>query len=306
MSEINIKKPSMLQILFIISGLIWFGVIAGTFYISSDIPKTTDEEKRRAIMRDTTALPVQDYSQGKIVPGVQIDEVINSSEELIALGVQLYTESCASCHGDDGRGDGAGGAMLNPKPRDFLDTEGWKNGRELTGMFQTLVQGIPGSGMNAYEFLPVKDRFALIYYIRTFGDEPYPAITRKEIEDIDAIYDIQRDTKAGAQIPIKVAERKVIEKQKENPDEMLARIESDKSKSCILFDKIVSCKKRAVLTLIENKEWRKDTNIFFKVISSNTQQNGFKPAVALLQPDEVSNIHRYLLSVFNPDLAIEK
>ena len=288
------KKPSLLQILYIISGLLWFGVLSATIYISSDIPKTTDMEKRRAVMRDTASFPELDYNKGKMVPGVRIDEVVSPNEELIALGAQVYLESCASCHGEDGRGDGAGGAMLNPKPRSFHEAEGWKNGRELTGMFQTLVQGIPGSGMNAYEFLPVKDRFALIYYIRTFGDKPYPPIMRKEIEQIDEIYDIQKDTKAGAQIPIKVAEEKVIDKNEENTVGVLARIEAGEGKGLELFNDQAECKKRAVMTLIENDKWTEDIEIFYELISSNTMQNGFKPSVAKMTREEIAALQTFL------------
>jgi mono/diheme cytochrome c family protein len=31
----------------------------------------------------------------------------------------LYAQQCASCHGDTGKGDGAAGKYLNPKPGDF-------------------------------------------------------------------------------------------------------------------------------------------------------------------------------------------
>ena len=34
----------------------------------------------------------------------------------IDAGKQIYTDNCATCHGDSGKGDGPGGASLNPKP----------------------------------------------------------------------------------------------------------------------------------------------------------------------------------------------
>lgn len=37
----------------------------------------------------------------------------------IAQGRTLYGEYCASCHGAAGKGDGADGAKLNPKPSDL-------------------------------------------------------------------------------------------------------------------------------------------------------------------------------------------
>jgi len=299
MSENKIKKPSLLQVLFIISGVIWFGVIAGTFYISSDIPKTTENEIRRVINQDTATVKDLEYSKGKMVPGVKIEEVAEPTEKLLTLGAESYKSTCASCHGDEGLGDGAGGAMLNPKPRNFHEADGWKNGRELTGMFKTLVEGIPGGGMNAYEFLPVEDRFALIYHLRTFGDEQYPPITIAELEQIDALYDIQRDTKAGAQIPLQVAENKVIDENTVSVEKILYKIESDSMEGEICaFNHVVKCKKRAVLTLLENSEWKTNTDAFYKLISSNTQQNGFKPSVALMSNDEISNLQKFLADRF--------
>jgi mono/diheme cytochrome c family protein len=35
----------------------------------------------------------------------------------------LYTMRCAICHGQNGKGDGAGAASLNPKPRDYTNKE---------------------------------------------------------------------------------------------------------------------------------------------------------------------------------------
>jgi len=299
MSENKIKKPSLLQVLFIISGIIWFGVIAATFYISSDIPKTTENEKRRVITQDTATVKDLGFSKGKIVPGVKIEEIAEPTEKLLTLGKGSYTSTCASCHGEEGRGDGAGGAMLNPKPRNFHDADGWKNGREVAGMFKTLVEGISGGGMNAYEFLPVEERFALIYYVRTFGDEPFPPITIAEIEGIDALYDIQRDTKAGAQIPIKIAENKVIKENSISVEKILKKIESDNKEGDICaFNHVVKCKRHAVLTLMENTEWQTSTDAFYKLISSNTQQNGFKPSVAKMSPEEISMLHQFLVTKF--------
>jgi len=39
----------------------------------------------------------------------------------MAMGEQVVTEKCVLCHGTSGKGDGPGGAALNPKPRDWTD-----------------------------------------------------------------------------------------------------------------------------------------------------------------------------------------
>jgi len=36
-------------------------------------------------------------------------------------GGKIYAEKCSLCHGPNGKGDGPGGAALNPKPRDHTD-----------------------------------------------------------------------------------------------------------------------------------------------------------------------------------------
>lgn len=38
-----------------------------------------------------------------------------------AKGKEIYTKSCASCHGAAGKGDGPAAAALNPKPKDLTD-----------------------------------------------------------------------------------------------------------------------------------------------------------------------------------------
>lgn len=34
---------------------------------------------------------------------------------------EIFTTRCAACHGEEGRGDGPGGANVDPKPRNFHD-----------------------------------------------------------------------------------------------------------------------------------------------------------------------------------------
>jgi len=39
---------------------------------------------------------------------------------------KIYSTRCAVCHGSEGRGDGPGGAGLNPRPRDYHD-QAWQD-----------------------------------------------------------------------------------------------------------------------------------------------------------------------------------
>ncbi len=38
----------------------------------------------------------------------------------IEAGKVIYTDNCATCHGDSGKGDGPGGASLSPKPGNLV------------------------------------------------------------------------------------------------------------------------------------------------------------------------------------------
>ncbi|MEQ9618532.1 MAG: cytochrome c [Deltaproteobacteria bacterium] len=39
-----------------------------------------------------------------------------------AKGKEVFTNTCASCHGPEGKGDGVAAAALDPKPRDLSDS----------------------------------------------------------------------------------------------------------------------------------------------------------------------------------------
>ena len=98
-------------------------------------------------------------------------------------GKTLFSSTCAVCHGAEGRGDGPAAVALNPKPRNFADGAGWKNGRKISGIFKTITEGIKGSGMAAYNGLAVEDRFAIAHYVQSLG----PAAPADSAEDLAAL-----------------------------------------------------------------------------------------------------------------------
>jgi len=52
---------------------------------------------------------------------------VPSSAASIAAGLAVYQKRCTGCHGDAGKGDGAMGEELMPKPSNLTDAE-WKTG----------------------------------------------------------------------------------------------------------------------------------------------------------------------------------
>ena len=90
-----------------------------------------------------------------------------SNSELVAHGKELFAAQCVTCHGTGGAGDGVAAAGLNPKPRNFTVSDGWKNGRKPSQIFVTLTKGL--NTMPAFGTLPSDDRWALVHYVRTLG-----------------------------------------------------------------------------------------------------------------------------------------
>ena len=83
-------------------------------------------------------------------------------------GVTLYLQQCATCHGVTGNGKGPGAAGLEPPPIAFSDKDRAQE-RSLFGLYQVIEQGLDGTAMRSYADLPVKDRWALAFYVSTLA-----------------------------------------------------------------------------------------------------------------------------------------
>jgi high-affinity iron transporter len=79
-------------------------------------------------------------------------------------GKAIYTERCAECHGETGRGDTAKAATLNPRPVNFLDPS---IGEAMTPfrVESTVRFGINGTAMVPFTFLSDSDRWDVAFYV---------------------------------------------------------------------------------------------------------------------------------------------
>jgi cytochrome c oxidase cbb3-type subunit 3 len=59
-----------------------------------------------------------------------------------------YQTYCVKCHGENGKGDGPGAAMLNPKPRDYTDCTKMQ-GKKDDELFKVIKDGGDSVGLSA-------------------------------------------------------------------------------------------------------------------------------------------------------------
>ena len=93
----------------------------------------------------------------------------------IARGQKVYSEKCAFCHGETGKGDGPAAQFSSPRPRNFtkshLKLRTTRFGKIPTDedMFNSITRGMTGTSMPAWKHLPEVDRWSLVLYLKTLG-----------------------------------------------------------------------------------------------------------------------------------------
>jgi len=86
----------------------------------------------------------------------------------------MFKTVCATCHGEDGRGDGPGAAALNPKPRNYTD-KAWQASVTDEDIKKTILLG--GAAVGKSPAMPAQPQLKekpevldqLVRIIRTFG-----------------------------------------------------------------------------------------------------------------------------------------
>lgn len=134
---------------------------------------------------DLKEVPVE--APAEVTPGAapeidmaKVEKPWVEDEAVIAHGKKVFSTNCAICHGAEGKGDGAAGAGLNPKPRNFVEGK-WRYGGDSITLFKTLQNGSPGTSMASFKHLPKSDRWAVIQFVRS--------ITTNKIKDDPAALD---------------------------------------------------------------------------------------------------------------------
>ena len=242
-----------------------------------------------------TDLKLQD---AKVIPPVDVLTLMEPSAGIIAKGKKLFLQSCASCHGNTGKGDGTAGEALTPRPRNFTINTGWINGTKLSDIYKTLEEGIPGSGMASYSYLLPGEKLALGSFIRADFISNPPKETDDDLLNLDLNYNLSEGATIPAQIPVKFAAKLIVTEKTATVNkinEILSSIKNmNDNEGRKLFYKITDNRFSALVTLNSNLSWKKNQKLFIDAIVNDAINNGFNGNVFQLTSKQWNSLFQFL------------
>lgn len=286
----------------------WFGLVYLYFFVLIFIGGLYYVNSLEVLNRNATVVAIIDstnlfkdalFTKGNVSPGMDLNLIMNPSADMVSKGESLFKANCASCHGENGMGDGPAGVALNPKPRNFHSKDGWVNGNKFSQMFRTLVTGIQKSGMPAYEYLPAQDRVNLIFYIRNFTKD-FPVVDKNEVDQLDKEFSLSKGSINPSQIPVKVAKEKLVAETNSTLNKaykIVDIIESSADANAKIFVSVTKDRLKAATYLASSSVWTNSLNDFIKTVVSNSSTNGFNNRLLSLSKDEWNNLFVYLRGI---------
>jgi mono/diheme cytochrome c family protein len=297
----NLKYFGLIYIVFLL-----VIIVAGGMYTS----RLPDFEQKRLQIdtlrnpKDTTNRKAADLPliKGSVSAPVDVFKLSNPTPEMVEKGRTLYSTNCASCHGEQGKGDGVAGASLNPKPRNFTSIEGWTNGPKFTGLYKTLQEGIVTRGMASYANLPPEDRIALIHFIHETFTKTYPKNTDDELKELDKTYSLMQGTKMPNQIPVAAATEKIIGEKSafdKKIADMTVSVNGNKTEPGAGILRNISDNVSKSLTVLSvDSSWVNNEKALIEIFTANQGNNGFKAMAYSVTPAELTILHAYLRNLF--------
>jgi len=100
------------------------------------------------------------------------------SDAHITAAKRLYSDQCANCHGDSGKGDGSDAMMYDPAPSDLTDAS--KMSKVTDGeIYYQITEG--RKPMPSYKKrLTEEQRWQLVLLVRSFAGQPAPPPPTKQ------------------------------------------------------------------------------------------------------------------------------
>lgn len=252
-----------------------------------------------SVLTDSASF-IQDipFQSARSLPPVDVTKASASAPELVKKGKELFGTACASCHGDNGEGDGPTAITLNPKPRNFHQLAGWKNGSKVSQMYKTLQDGIPGSAMASFSYLAPLDRFALIHYVRSLA-AGHPIDSLAEIQALETTYQLSKGANTPGQIPVKKAVQ--IVEGETAPEvakikELINDLRDQKNTAGLqIFERVARDKNKILAVMLYNGSSSLQTiDEFIRVVSAEPIQLGFKAEVIRLSSSDWMTLYLFL------------
>jgi len=238
---------------------------------------------------DPTEFPVQ---RGITIPPIDPKILMTPSPELLARGKALFESNCIQCHGQSGHGDGPAAGTMNPRPRDLSKPDGWTRGFDAPSIFQTLSQGIPGTSMASFDYLPKKDRMALVHQVQSLGTFSHDSGNKEAIEALRKELAAPGE-KTSNKIPVSMAMAKLEKEFAAPPPISVPRDDADPEAS--LLRRAVTDPYRAAQVLAGSDSWRKSPEALAASILADVPGNGFSVNVAELNASDWKRLHAELL-----------
>lgn len=144
------------------------------FELSESLPEIKNDAKtfqkiiKLKTMIEAKGEPVDVALQARDIQKdlVTLTKITLSPSERPSLtnGKVLFQQNCALCHGQNGMGDGPGGANLEPKPANF-HAEERMSAISAFHSYNTIRLGVPGTGMPAWSQFSDKEVWDLAFYV---------------------------------------------------------------------------------------------------------------------------------------------
>jgi mono/diheme cytochrome c family protein len=229
--------------------------------------------------------------KGVEIPAVDPKTLMTPSPELIARGKVLFENNCAACHGAQGGGDGPAAATMNPRPRNLAKPDGWVNGYHSPGIFKTLSEGVRGTSMASFDYLPKKDRMALVHYVQSLGAFPHNTATGPMMDGLSQALATAGE-KTPNKIPVSMAMAKLEEEFSATPPLVVDK--GDPSPGAELLRRVVADPFRTSQCLAESRNWRVGYRELAASVVLGAPANGFSTTSAALNSAEWQLVYSQL------------
>ena len=150
-------------------------------WLSGEMPMEEEHEhpEEEGQMEDSEAMDHEHMSEedmaaahGVPAEAAAVPNPYAADDASLALGTELYFANCASCHGDNGEGDGPASEGLEKPPADLHEAhvQGMSDG----AMYYVITHGMADTQMPPWEDeLTDEQRWHLVNFLRTFQEEIY-------------------------------------------------------------------------------------------------------------------------------------